>query len=95
MSASDPTPPKAGRDQAPAAGEAPQSASESAAESVDASAHEPADESALDASRRKFREALERKKFGHHGKDGPRDPRGQAPHTSPAKPQRTFRRKSG
>lgn len=53
-------------------------------------------ESTEDAARRKFREALDRKKFGHHGHDGgAHDPRSSAPHSSPAKPQRTFRRKSG
>jgi len=52
-------------------------------------------ESAEDASRRKFREALERKQFGHRGSGSAHDPRAQAPHTAPAKPQRTFRRKSG
>lgn len=45
--------------------------------------------------RRKFREALERKQGKHeeHRLAGP-DDAGQA-HTGPAKPQRTFRRKSG
>lgn len=52
-------------------------------------------ESVEDAARRKFREALERKQFGHHGKGGSHDPRANAPHTAPAKPQRAFRRKSG
>ena len=53
-------------------------------------------ESTEDAARRKFREALDRKKFGHHGHDGgAHNPRSSAPHSSPAKPQRTFRRKSG
>ncbi len=53
-------------------------------------------ESEQDAARRKFREALERKKFGHHGGGGAAaDPRNQSPHASPAKPQRSFRRKSG
>ena len=52
-------------------------------------------ESPADATRRKFREALDRKKFGHHGDSGSADPRTRAPHSAPAKPQRTFRRKSG
>lgn len=52
-------------------------------------------ETGEDATRRKFREALERKKAGHHGTSGSADPHTSAPHTSPAKPQRTFRRKSG
>lgn len=48
------------------------------------------------ASRRKFREALDRKKFGHRGQaGGAHDPKASGPHTAPAKPQRTFRRKSG
>lgn len=51
---------------------------------------DPADE-----ARRKFREALDRKKFGHHGGGGTAGPQARAPHTSPAKPQRSFRRKSG
>lgn len=46
--------------------------------------------------RDKFREALERKRNQHHGSDGaPRNPVEGHPHTAPAKPQRTFRRKSG
>ncbi|MFN8081477.1 MAG: DUF5302 domain-containing protein [Kineosporiaceae bacterium] len=70
------------------------SASENSAPENSAPASEP--ESAEDAARRKFREALDRKKFGHHGHDGgAHDPRSSAPHSSPAKPQRTFRRKSG
>ncbi len=49
-----------------------------------------------DEARRKFREALDRKKSGHHASGGgSHDPAGQHPHSSPAKPQRTFRRKSG
>lgn len=55
----------------------------------------PADETPEEAQRRKFREALERKSFGHHGNGGAHDPRMAAPHSAPAKPQRTFRRKSG
>ncbi len=52
-------------------------------------------ESAVDATRRKFREALDRKKFGHHGGSASADPQARAPHSAPAKPQRAFRRKSG
>jgi hypothetical protein len=52
-------------------------------------------ESEQDAARRRFREALDRKRFGHHGQNVSADPKARAPHASPAKPQRTFRRKSG
>ncbi len=52
-------------------------------------------ESEQDSARRKFREALERKKFGHRGQSGSADPKARAPHSAPAKPQRAFRRKSG
>ncbi len=52
-------------------------------------------ETSADTARRKFREALDRKKASHHGSSGSADPHTAAPHTSPAKPQRTFRRKSG
>ncbi len=48
-----------------------------------------------DEARRKLREALDRKKFGHRAGGGAHDPAAQHPHSSPAKPQRTFRRKSG
>lgn len=48
-----------------------------------------------DAARRRFREALERKRFGHRGQGVSADPKARAPHAAPAKPQRTFRRKSG
>lgn len=48
-----------------------------------------------DASRRKFREALDRKKYGHRGQGLAHNPAAQHPHTAPAKPQKTFRRKSG
>jgi Family of unknown function (DUF5302) len=59
-------------------------------------AGQPAEETAEEATRRRFREALDRKKYGHHGGgSGGRDPKAKAPHQSPAKPQRTFRNKSG
>ncbi len=50
---------------------------------------------APDDVRRKFKEALERKQSKHdeHRVDGP-EATAQS-HTGPAKPQRTFRRKSG
>ncbi len=48
-----------------------------------------------EANRRKFLEALARKKMGHHGSGGSADPKMSAPHSAPGKPQRTFRRKSG
>jgi hypothetical protein len=50
---------------------------------------------APDEVRRKFREALERKRGKHeeHRLAGPEDT--GSTHTGPAKPQRTFRRKSG
>ncbi|HSF27146.1 MAG TPA: DUF5302 domain-containing protein [Actinomycetes bacterium] len=49
-----------------------------------------------DELREKFREALARKQgrggeAGSSGRTGP----ARAPHTAPAKPQRSFRRKSG
>jgi Family of unknown function (DUF5302) len=58
-------------------------------------AADPPSDPAADEARRKFREALDRKKFGHHGGGGTAGPQARAPHTSPAKPQRSFRRKSG
>jgi hypothetical protein len=49
-----------------------------------------------DEAREKFRAALERKKGAAHGEAHPRGgPAAAHPHTAPAKPQRTFRRKSG
>lgn len=54
-----------------------------------------APESVADANRRRFREALDRKRSGHHGEGASADPKARSPHASPAKPQRTFRRKSG
>lgn len=45
--------------------------------------------------RRRFREALDRKKFAHHAGSTGGGPGAQHPHTAPAKPQKTFRRKSG
>jgi len=47
-----------------------------------------------DEAKRRFREALERKQ-AHHGPSAAADPTTQHPHTAPAKPSRTFRRKSG
>lgn len=52
-------------------------------------------DSSAEEYRRKFREALDKKKAAHHGSSESADPHTAAPHTSPAKPQRTFRRKSG
>jgi Family of unknown function (DUF5302) len=52
-------------------------------------------ETPAEANRRKFLEALARKKLGHHGSGGSADPKMSAPHSAPGKPQRTFRRKSG
>lgn len=52
-------------------------------------------ETPQDQARRRFREALDRKKLGHHGQGRSPDPANQHPHSAPAKPQRTFRRKSG
>ena len=46
-------------------------------------------------SRRKFREALEKKKFAHRAGQSAGGPQAAHPHSAPAKPQRTFRRKSG
>lgn len=48
-----------------------------------------------DEQRRRFREALDRKKFAHHAGGAGANPNAQHPHTAPAKPQKTFRRKSG
>lgn len=59
---------------------------------------EPQDKppSTPEETRRRFREALDRKQVGHHGHDaGGSGPAAAHPHTAPAKPQRTFRRKSG
>jgi hypothetical protein len=54
------------------------------------------DQRLSDEAREKFRAALDRKKGGAHGDDHPRGgPAAAHPHTAPAKPQRTFRRKSG
>lgn len=52
-------------------------------------------ESEQDAARRRFREALDRKKSGRPGRSASADPKTRAVHAAPAKPQRTFRRKSG
>jgi hypothetical protein len=48
-----------------------------------------------DEARRRFREALDRKRLGHHSGRSSGGPQAQHPHTAPAKPQKTFRRKSG
>ena len=56
--------------------------------------HASQDETARDEAKRRFREALDRKQ--RRRDDAPsHDPVVAHPHTSPAKPQRTFRRKSG
>ena len=56
---------------------------------------EPAGEpSAESEAKRRFREALERKQ-AHHSPSTAADPATRHPHTAPAKPSRTFRRKSG
>lgn len=48
-----------------------------------------------DEARRRFREALDKKKFAHRSGQSAGGPHAAHPHTAPAKPQRTFRRKSG
>lgn len=48
-----------------------------------------------DDARRRFREALDKKKFAHHAGRAGGGPQAQHPHSAPAKPQKTFRRKSG
>jgi len=50
---------------------------------------------AEDEARRRFREALEKKKFAHRAGSTGGGPQAQHPHSAPAKPQKTFRRKSG
>ena len=47
-----------------------------------------------DEAKRKFREALDRKN-GKHSDPLAHNPTVAHPHSAPAKPQRTFRRKSG
>lgn len=47
-----------------------------------------------EAQRRKFREALDKKKLNHHGQGAPAGPIQQA-HTGPAVQKRVHRRKSG
>ncbi|MFP5347294.1 MAG: DUF5302 domain-containing protein [Actinomycetes bacterium] len=49
---------------------------------------------AKEEEKRKFREALDRKQ-GKHADPLAHNPTVAHPHTGPAKPQRTFRRKSG
>ena len=46
-------------------------------------------------ARRKFREALDKKAQEHHGQGSGAGPAATHPHTSPARPRRTFRRKAG
>lgn len=52
------------------------------------------DETARDEAKRRFREALDRKQRRNNDPLS-HDPVVAHPHTAPAKPQRTFRRKSG
>lgn len=52
-------------------------------------------ETAEDAQRRKFREALEKKKQGHHGQGMADKGSVQGAHTGPAVQKRVHRRKSG
>lgn len=51
-------------------------------------------QNAKDETKRRFREALDRKS-GKHADPLAHNPTVAHPHTAPAKPQRTFRRKSG
>ena len=55
---------------------------------------EPQDSSSREEAKRRFREALDQKQRRHGGPQS-HDPAVAHPHTAPAKPQRTFRRKSG
>ncbi|WP_347755414.1 DUF5302 domain-containing protein [Agrococcus sp. ProA11] len=48
-----------------------------------------------DAQRRKFREALEKKKLGHHGQGMSPSSSVQGAHSGPAVQKRVHRRKSG
>ena len=48
-----------------------------------------------EAQRRKFREALEKKKLGHHGQGMAEHNGVQGAHTGPAVQKRVHRRKSG
>ncbi|WP_413317811.1 DUF5302 domain-containing protein [Agrococcus sp. 1P02AA] len=48
-----------------------------------------------EAQRRKFREALEKKKLGHHGQGMAGQTSVQGAHTGPAVQKRVHRRKSG
>ncbi len=52
-------------------------------------------ESPEEAQRRKFREALEKKKLGHHGQGMSAKGGVQSAHTAPAAQKRVHRRKSG
>jgi hypothetical protein len=57
---------------------------------------DPQDETPQDETRRKFREALERKKANASGGAGHADGAGKQSHPhGPAEQRRTFRRKSG
>lgn len=69
-------------------------------ENEPAAAHAPQDtpegvESAEDAQRRKFREALDKKKLGHHGQGMAPQGGVQGAHSGPAVQKRVHRRKSG
>lgn len=52
-------------------------------------------ETAEEAQRRKFREALDKKKLGHHGQGMGAPGSVQGAHSSPAVQKRVHRRKSG
>jgi hypothetical protein len=70
---------------------------DAAAEGVQAAAmdeNKPPAESPRDDDRARFRAALERKARKHVDVAG-HAPSAMHPHTAPAKPQKTFRRKSG
>lgn len=67
--------------------------SEQTPDQQDRPADRPAEDGREDA-RARFREALDRK-AGRHVDAAGRTPQAAHPHTSPAKPQRSFRRKSG
>ena len=52
-------------------------------------------ESPAEAQRRKFREALDKKKLGHHGQGMAASAGVQSAHSGPAVQKRVHRRKSG